>query len=115
MRGWVMVAIVLGVRGQGMSRASAMMAVALVLSACGTQGTEGTSVDLGASLQAEVEVGAPFDTQAYHPDDQGVRVEYALTNDGDRALLVVLERGHEQGGFQSGPSVPDAVWVSGGG
>ena len=48
-------------------------------------------------LRAEVEVGGPFDTQAYLSDGQGVRVGYTLTNDGDRPLLVVLERGHEEG------------------
>lgn len=97
-------------RGRRAGAPAAVVAAVALLSSCGT---EGDAMELGARVQAEVEVGGPFDTEAYRPDTVGLRVEYTLTNDGDDPLLVVLERGHEQGGFQSGPDVPEAVWVSG--
>ena len=50
-----------------MAGATAALTVA-VLSACGS---EGNVVEIGASLQAKVAVGAPVDSQAYRPDTQG--------------------------------------------
>lgn len=98
------------VRGILTTPTAALSAAVLMLSACGS---EEDAVDLGAALSADVTVGEPFDTTAYHPDDRGVRVDYTLTNDGEAPLLVVTERGHEQAGHPSAPALPESVWVSG--
>lgn len=45
-------------------------------------------------------------------DEQGLRVSYTVTNDGDAPLLILTERGHDQSSSSTAPREPDSVWVS---
>ncbi len=45
-------------------------------------------------------------------DEQGLRVSYTVTNDGEAPLLVLTERGHDQSGSSTAPREPESVWVS---
>ena len=45
-------------------------------------------------------------------DDEGLRVSYTVTNDGDAPLLVLTERGHDQSGSSTAPREPASVWIS---